>query len=174
MVHVGLHSVGTYHKKFGDQNKKNKNMLCRVSTKDTRQRHSLPSASYLTLGKESALPSVCFRLSAKTNGRQLQTAANGPLPRAVFAECLPLGKELFAECFAVPSALHSVNCLVTERRTLPRVTLGKVVFAEGDTRQSSLCRVPDKKHSTKTPALGKDPDSGSEWGRGSPIPNHSI
>jgi hypothetical protein len=30
MVHVGLHSVGTYHKKFGDQNKKN--MLCRVST----------------------------------------------------------------------------------------------------------------------------------------------
>jgi hypothetical protein len=22
MVHVGLHSVGTYHKKFGDQNKK--------------------------------------------------------------------------------------------------------------------------------------------------------
>jgi hypothetical protein len=101
-----------------------------VSTKDTRQRHSLPSASYLTLGKESALPSVCFRLSAKTNGRQLQTAANGPLPRAIFAECLPLGKGLFAECFAVLSALHSVNCLVTERRTLPRATLGKVVFAE--------------------------------------------
>jgi hypothetical protein len=52
MVHVGLHSVGTYHKKFGDQNKKNKNMLCRVSTEDTRQRLSLPSARYLTLGKD--------------------------------------------------------------------------------------------------------------------------
>ena len=36
MVHVGLHSVGTYHKKFGDQNKKNKNMICQVSTEDTR------------------------------------------------------------------------------------------------------------------------------------------
>jgi hypothetical protein len=23
MIHVGLHSVGTYHKKFGRQNKKN-------------------------------------------------------------------------------------------------------------------------------------------------------
>jgi hypothetical protein len=27
MVHVGLHSVGTYHKKFGGQNKKNTNMI---------------------------------------------------------------------------------------------------------------------------------------------------
>jgi hypothetical protein len=108
MVHVGLHSVGTYHKKFGGQ----KN-IC------------FAECPQKTLGKESALPSVCFRLSAKTNGRQLQTAANGPLPRAVFAECLPLGKGLFAECISVPSALHSVNCLVTERRTLPRATLGK-------------------------------------------------
>ena len=38
MVHVGLHSVGTYHKNFGWQNKKNKNVLCRVSKEDTRQR----------------------------------------------------------------------------------------------------------------------------------------
>jgi hypothetical protein len=105
-------------------------MLCRVSTKGTRQRHSLLSASYLTLAKESALPSVCFRLSAKTNGRQLQTAANGPLPRAVFAEYLTLGKGSLAECFSVPRAQHSVNCLFTVRRTLSRATLGKVVFAE--------------------------------------------
>jgi hypothetical protein len=34
MVHVDLHSVGTYHKKFGGQNKKN--VLCRVPKKDTR------------------------------------------------------------------------------------------------------------------------------------------
>jgi vancomycin resistance protein YoaR len=39
------------NKKFGDQ-KKNKNMLCRVSTEDTRQRRFLPSARYLTLGKD--------------------------------------------------------------------------------------------------------------------------
>jgi hypothetical protein len=35
MVHVGLHSVGTYHKKFGWEKKKIKNILCRVSRKDT-------------------------------------------------------------------------------------------------------------------------------------------
>jgi hypothetical protein len=87
-------------------------MLCRVSTEDTRQRHPLPSASYLTLDKESALPSVFFWPSTKTNGRQLHTAANGPLPRAIFAECLCLDKALFAKCFAVPSVLHSVNNLL--------------------------------------------------------------
>jgi hypothetical protein len=38
MVHVGLNSVGTYHKKFGWENKINKNVLCRVSRDDTRQR----------------------------------------------------------------------------------------------------------------------------------------
>jgi hypothetical protein len=37
MIHVGLHSLGTYHKKFGGQNKKNKNILCRVFRDDTRQ-----------------------------------------------------------------------------------------------------------------------------------------
>jgi hypothetical protein len=37
MVHVGLYSVGTYHKNFGWKNKKNKNVLCRVSRNDTRQ-----------------------------------------------------------------------------------------------------------------------------------------
>jgi hypothetical protein len=31
------------------------------------------------------------------------------LPRAMFAECLTLGKAVFAECLAVPSVLHSVN-----------------------------------------------------------------
>jgi hypothetical protein len=38
MIHLGLHSVGTYHKNFGRQNKKNKKILCRVSRDDTRQR----------------------------------------------------------------------------------------------------------------------------------------
>jgi hypothetical protein len=36
MVYVDLHSVGTYHKKFGCQNLKNKNVLCRVFKDDTR------------------------------------------------------------------------------------------------------------------------------------------
>jgi hypothetical protein len=30
----------------------------------------------------------------------------------------------------VPSVLHSVNKIFTERRTLPSAALGKVVFAE--------------------------------------------
>jgi hypothetical protein len=34
-------------------------------------------------------------------------------------------------------------------------------FTERGTRQSLLCRVPDKKHSAKPPALGKEPNSGS-------------
>jgi hypothetical protein len=37
MVHVGLHSVGTYQKKFDWEKKKIKNILCRVSKEDTRQ-----------------------------------------------------------------------------------------------------------------------------------------
>jgi seryl-tRNA(Sec) selenium transferase len=51
--------------------KKNTNMICRVSTENTRQTLSLPSASYVALGKESALPSAGCRPLAKTDGRQL-------------------------------------------------------------------------------------------------------
>jgi hypothetical protein len=65
MVHVGLYSVETHHKNFGWENKKNKKVICRVSTNDTRQsrlcrvsqrRHSakttLPSARDLALDKK--------------------------------------------------------------------------------------------------------------------------
>jgi hypothetical protein len=93
------------------------------------------------------LPSVYIGHSAKTlfaecqifDTRQRLTAVNGPLPRAVFAECLTLGKAVFAECLDVPSVLHSINQLFTKRRTLPRAVLGKVCFAEcpiKSTRQS--------------------------------------
>jgi hypothetical protein len=37
MEHLSLHSVGTSHKKFGWEKKKNKNILCRVSEDSTRQ-----------------------------------------------------------------------------------------------------------------------------------------
>jgi hypothetical protein len=58
MVHVGLHSVGTYHKNFGWEKKK-------------RKKHTLSSVSWLTLGKEASLPSANARRSAKANDRQL-------------------------------------------------------------------------------------------------------
>jgi hypothetical protein len=57
MVHVGLHSVGTYHNKFGGQNKKIKMYFAECPE--------------MALGKESALPSASFRLSAKADSRQL-------------------------------------------------------------------------------------------------------
>jgi hypothetical protein len=37
-------------------------------------------------------------------------------------------------------------------------------FTECGTRQSLLCRVPDKRHSAKKPTLGKASDSGSDDG----------
>jgi hypothetical protein len=107
MVHVGLHSVGTYHKKFGGQNIKNKNMVCRVSIEDTRQNLLCP-----VLGSRQRVTTVSIR-----------TAADGPLSSAFFAECGP-----------VPSVLHSVKRLVIESRTLPSAALGKALFAECPTK----------------------------------------
>jgi hypothetical protein len=135
MIHVGLYSVGIYHKKFGRQNLKNKNMLCRVSSEDTRQR---VLCRVPTLGPLQRLTAVSFR-----------TAADGPLSSATVAECLTLGKHLFAESSPVPSVLHSVNQLVTERRNSPSVALGKAAFAECPTkgtrqsgRHSAKSRIP--------------------------------
>ena len=134
MIHVGLHSVGTYHKKFGRQNKKNKNILCRVSKENTRQRQlcRVPNSGHsakktlcraLTIGSRQRLTAVSFG-----------TAADGPLPRAPFAECLTLGKLVFAECLPVPSVQHSVKGLFAESLTLPSAALGKAFFAECPTK----------------------------------------
>jgi hypothetical protein len=50
----------------------------------------------------------------------------------------------------VSRVLLSENAVVTESRTLPSVALD---------RQRLLCRVPDKKHSAKRRALGKEPST---------------
>jgi hypothetical protein len=62
---------------------------------------------------------------------------------------LTLGKAFFARCFAVPSILHSVNKLFTERRTLSSAALGKGFFVECPTkstrqslRHSAKVRIP--------------------------------
>jgi hypothetical protein len=97
MIHVGLHSVGTYHKKFGRQNQKNTNILCRVSIEDTWQRVfcRVPNMWHSAKKPLCRVPAVGSRqrLTAVSFG----TAADGPLPRAPFAECLTLGKLVFAE-----------------------------------------------------------------------------
>jgi hypothetical protein len=149
MIHVGLYSVGTYHKKFGRQNQKNKNILCRVSSEDTRQRvlcrvptiwHSAKKTlcRVPTLGSRQRLTSVSFG-----------TAADGPLPSATFAECFTFGKRAFAEWGPVPSVQHSVKRLVAESLTLPSAALGKAFFAECPTkgirqrdRHSAKPRIP--------------------------------
>jgi hypothetical protein len=112
MVHVGLHSVETYHKKFSCQNKKYKNMFYRVSKK--------------TLGKDLLCRVADIWHSAKsplcrvpTFGPRQRLTGDGPLPSATFADCV-----------SVPSVLHSVNELVTESRTLPNAALGNDFFAE--------------------------------------------
>jgi hypothetical protein len=138
MIHVGLHSVGTYHKNFGRQNQKNKNILCRVSRKGTRQRRLFAECQPLAPGKD-------WRPSA-------------------------LGRPLTALCREppLPSVWHSANMYLPSVN-LYRVsyTLGKHAryrepsFTECGSRQSRLCRVPEKKHSAKCPALGKGSDSGS-------------
>jgi hypothetical protein len=72
------------------------------------------------------------RLTAVSSG----TAADGPLPRAPFAECVALGKLVFAECLPVPSVQHSVKGLFAESLTLPRAALGKAFFAECPTKST--------------------------------------
>ena len=134
MIHVGLHSVGTYHKKFGRQNKKIKiyfaecleMTLGKASFAEcllcgTRQRSLFAECQTLALGQ---------RLTAVSFG----TAVDGPLPRATCAECLTLGKSVFAECLSVPSVQHSVKSLVAESLTLPSAALGKAFFAECPTK----------------------------------------
>jgi hypothetical protein len=66
---------------------------------------------------------------------------------------LPLGKAVFAECFSVPSVLHSVNKLFTERKTLSGAMLGKVFFAkcpikstQQSRRHSAKARIPVVNH----------------------------
>jgi hypothetical protein len=147
MIHVGLHSVGTYQKKFGRQNKKN--ILCRVSREDNRQKvlcrvptiwHSAkkPLRRVPTVGSQQRLTAVSFG-----------TAADGPLPSVTFAEYLTLGKRVFAEWGPVPSVQHSVKRLVAESITLPSAALGKAFFAECPTkgtrqrgRHSAKPRIP--------------------------------
>ena len=59
-------------------------------------------------------------------------AADGPLPRAPFAECLTLGKLGFAECRPVPSVQHSVKGLFAESLTLPSAALGNTLGKASD------------------------------------------
>jgi hypothetical protein len=83
MVHVGLNSVGTYHKKFGWENKINKNVLCRVSRDDTRQRSlcRVSAGWHSTKKFENPTSDLCRvlvrRHSAKTSLPSVRSRALG-------------------------------------------------------------------------------------------------
>jgi hypothetical protein len=131
--HVGLHSVRTNHKKFGWKKEKNENKLCRESKQGTRQSMLCRVSTGPTLDNIPSLSSVSAYCSAKVTAVSYRWLLTVLYRASPFTECLTLGKEVLAKC----------------------VTLGKGCryressFAEGGTRQSSLCRVSDKRHSTK-------------------------
>jgi hypothetical protein len=91
-----------------------------VSRDDTRQ--SL-FCRMPTVGSRQRLMAVSFG-----------TDADDPLPSALFAECLTLGKLVFAEWGPVPSVQHLVKRLFAESLTLPSAALGKAFFAECPTK----------------------------------------
>jgi hypothetical protein len=145
MIHVGLHSVGTYHKKFGRQNKKIKKYFAECLEK--------------TLGKVSFAECPIFGTRQRRLFAECQTSALGkdwrplalgwPLTALCRAPPLPSVSRVFAECGPVPSVQHSVKRHVAESLTLPSAALGKACFAEcptKDTRQrgrySAKPRIP--------------------------------
>jgi hypothetical protein len=137
MVHVGLHSVRTYHKKFGCQNKI-KIKIC------------FDECPKKTLGKE-----VFAECRSSTLGK-------GWRPSALDGRWRPFAERHLCRVFATR---QTCLCRVSFCAECP--TLGKRArrreqdFAECGSRQRLLCRVPEKKHSTKRLALDKGPDSGS-------------
>jgi hypothetical protein len=122
MEHVSLHSVGTYHKKFGWEKEKNKNILCRVSKNGTRQRILYRVSD---VGHSTKITVVSYR-------RLLAALCRASL----FAECLAIDKVVFVKCLHVPRILLSVNVVVTESRTLPSVAPDKDGFVECPTKNT--------------------------------------
>jgi hypothetical protein len=81
-----------------------------------------------------------------------------------------LGRPLTVLCREppLPSVWHSANLTLPRAPCAECSALGKGAlcrapnFTECGTRQSLLCRVPDKRHSAKNTTLGKACDSGSD------------
>jgi hypothetical protein len=114
MIHVGLHSVGTYHKKFGKQNKKNKNILCRVSKLGDSAKNALLSACRTTLDQrflKNPKSSLC-RVPPDRH------SAKKPLPSA---RSKALGKVyllILKNLCRVPDRGHSAKTLIIQTVSL--------------------------------------------------------
>jgi hypothetical protein len=90
MIHVGLHSVGTNHKKFGGQNKKNTNVLCRVSAGDTR--HCRVPSGWHSTKKCKLIFAECHLVDT----RQRSLCRVSPIWHS--AKLILKIKKIFAEC----------------------------------------------------------------------------
>jgi hypothetical protein len=119
MVHVGLHSVETYHKKFGWQNKKIKIYFAECPRQALGKAYSAECQTVDTRTRLSA------NITIVSFTRRLTTVCQAPH---------------FAECFTVPRVLLSTNTIVTESRTLPSTTLYRVP----DKKHSANHRALDK------------------------------
>jgi hypothetical protein len=136
-VLVGLHSVGTFHKKFGWQKRKKKKVLCRVSRNDTRHRmlYRVSAGWHLAKKHLCRVPNVGARQKLTTvSYRWLLTALCRAPPS--------------------PSVWHSAKI------SLPSVFLCRESCSRqtGSLPRVGLCRVPDKK------ALGKAPSTRQSHG----------
>jgi hypothetical protein len=104
MVHVGLHSVGTYHKKFGKENKK----------------YTLSSVLEWHSAKK-VLPSVIRGALGKVIFKTLNP---------FFAECLSVGTRQRRLCRVLDPG-HSAKCIFKLKKSLPSdcdLALGKEVI----------------------------------------------
>ena len=113
------------------------------------QKKALAKDAFCRVPKNKLGKMPLCRLSKKgtRQRRILQSAIFWHSAKCLFAECQKkaLGKDAF--------------CRVSKNGTRQNTSLPSV---EKNTRQSHLCRVPDKIHSAKLPALCKVPVSSSD------------
>jgi hypothetical protein len=146
MVHVGLHSVEKYHKKFGGQNKKIKKCFAECPQK--------------TLGNDPpcrvpdiwhSAKNLLYRVPAFGSWQRLTAII---CRRPLMALCR--APSLLSVCHSAKQFLYA-ECPVLGKQVLYRAH----DFVECGAQQSHFCRVSDKKHLAKPPSLDRCPNSSS-------------
>jgi hypothetical protein len=139
---------------------KNANILCRVSTRNTRQSTLCRVLKLWNSTKKQPLLSVNAWRSAKITIVSYRRLLTSLCRVSSFAECLTLGKEVFAECLAIPSVLLSVNVIVTESVTLSSAALSKEFFTECPTK--STRRSVERSPNSRIPVLNGGTKTGTK------------
>jgi hypothetical protein len=145
MVHIGLHSVGTYHKKFGWQKRKKKNVLCRVSRNDTRQ----SILCRVSAGWHSGKKHLCR--VPKLGARQKLTDVSYRRLLTALCRAPPSPSVWHSAMISLPSVFLCRESCSRQTWSLPRAGLCRVRYSA----KASLLSARQK-------ALGKATDSGSD------------